>query len=504
MARTTFLLLVALAASAQLCHAQKPGTSCQEFDASMCDGKPDGIFYENIADCGSPFCHTTYVVCYSGAPTVQNCPDETVWSQELSTCINRGDAPGGCPATCGLLNSTMCKDTQDGTLQSNPTDCKYNNQVGTFLYCIDETPIITYCPSDSYWNEDSMSCMLNGETVEIMAPIVPGLVAPAMAPVEVPAMAPEHDDHHDTHLVDDEDVYAPAIAPEVAAEAPATSAVVPDTSAMAPAPSMAEPITPQTFTFGVSAKDLSDLGATDVESVLRNVTGIDVEAMEPSDYKMTLDLAMPSFGYLVDDATKQDLTDSINYLVGNALSEYVATENILVEDISRPVSTASTGMNDDTLSATIVLLPNDGEKQSMTELVSTMPEFETLFAMAVERMTNETAKELGISSEVHEYIQSGGVTVGDYNVEAQVTVTHKMGDKGMDALASAVETGDLAREMSDVMGQQFTAEFVASAPAPAPGTRDIVIDEGNGAAIHGMAGLLTALAGAVVTLAMLL
>lgn len=62
----------------------------------MCEKATDGKFFENPSDCGSPYCHSTYVVCYNGAPTVQHCPEDTVWSQARNVCIERAEAPGSC------------------------------------------------------------------------------------------------------------------------------------------------------------------------------------------------------------------------------------------------------------------------------------------------------------------------------------------------------------------------------------------------------------------------
>lgn len=76
-------------------HTQ--GISCAKFDTLLCVDKADGTFFENNADCGTPFCHQTYVVCYANAPTVQSCPDGTVWGQEALRCVAPVDAPGACP-----------------------------------------------------------------------------------------------------------------------------------------------------------------------------------------------------------------------------------------------------------------------------------------------------------------------------------------------------------------------------------------------------------------------
>lgn len=71
---------------------------------------------------------------------------------------------------CGTLNSTMCKDAEDETIVSNPTDCKDKNVYSTFLYCVGEVPIITKCPNGSIWNETAYTCTTrNGEPVEVRA-----------------------------------------------------------------------------------------------------------------------------------------------------------------------------------------------------------------------------------------------------------------------------------------------------------------------------------------------
>lgn len=103
------------------------GTSCAEFNSTVCVDSPDGTLWEDIsswyvyfecwvsdamrarsdalttlcsplfAHSDTPFCHSTYIVCTNGLPTQFTCPNETVWSQANKTCINRADGPGKCP-----------------------------------------------------------------------------------------------------------------------------------------------------------------------------------------------------------------------------------------------------------------------------------------------------------------------------------------------------------------------------------------------------------------------
>jgi phosphoribosylformylglycinamidine (FGAM) synthase PurS component len=505
MSRTAFLLLAAFAA-VSVQAASKPGTSCVEFDSSICDKQPDGVFFENIADCGSPFCHTTYVVCYSGAPTVQNCAEDTVWSQEESACINRFEGPGGCPATCGLLNGTICHNKPNGFIRNNPTDCGVRNRQTTYIYCTGHTGIVANCPSDTYFNATSSACVdKDGAAAELTAFRIPGMaMAPASEPTMAPAPAPMDDEDilealapatfdDELYMIeDDEEVETPMIAP---LEAPVF--------APAPAPMVYEPAN---FTVALAAKELLDLEGQEIQAALKDVTGMRVDSAEPSKMAIKLDLAMDDFDYALDDEAKQDISVAVEKLLADALGEYVSADDITVVDVSEPISTASAEMGGtNSVTATVMINPADNERQTIEEVVQALPEFETLFAQALTKLghKNNTAEELGISEDVAEYLHKNSVQLNDHVVEAEVTITHTSGEEGNAKLEQAIQDGTLSKELSEVLGEQVTTEVAVPAPAPAPeGTRDIVIETNSGAAFG--ASMAAALAGAFVTMAMLL
>lgn len=476
------LALAVLAAVVACAHGQAittatPGISCATFDTLMCVDKADGTFFENNADCGTPFCHQTYVVCYGNAPTVQSCPDGTVWSQESVTCVSPIDAPGACPEVCGQLDTSLCVAAPDGTVLSNPVDCKVDGKATTFLYCVNEIPVATICAEGTFFDEGLVACVgEDGGLVAVNKPTIPGYTEEVVEPVE--------------------DVQAPAPAPAAVDEAPE------------------EPKFPsRDYTLALSGKEVTELSTSDIEDVFSKAAGFKVDAAEPTDYEATVVLKMPNFVYVLNDETRAEITEAMPYLVAEALSDYdIGTEEVTVEDISGSISTASakeTGEGQ-TVYTTISVSPAAEEKQAIMDLVAALPQFDTLFSEAVARIANSSKH---VSSDLAAYLAEQQVTASDYNVGAEVTVSHTEGKEGASKLEKAVAKGKVAKQLSAVLGEQvITAEAVEEKikefvedmdDEEAAMDKELVVEvEGNAAVAA--TGLLTALAGAAVTLALVL
>lgn len=517
MARFSFKLLAVLAAVV-VAHAAgpaKPGTSCTEFDNDICKDVGDGVFFENPSDCGSPWCHTTYVVCYNGSPTVQSCPDDTVWSQHKSVCINKPDAPGGCPAMCGLLNGTMCTGVADGVLKTNPTDCEENNRVNSFLYCLGDMPIVTECPADAYWNQTALQCYKAGNMVAIVAPKVPGykaviakleeVVAPAPAPVEAvieAAPAPNVSEPIEEVV----EAPAPVEAVPTGCSGPGCDDEIAETTetAYAPAPGPSVSYDPMNFTFSVTGKEILELSESEVEDAWLNATGMTVDAAAAANnHKLTMMVGLADFEYMLDDEIKQELNDALRYLTVETLKSHdITTDDVVVENIEGAISTASTQLaQGEDVTATIVVTPNYEEQAQFQELVAAMP---VTYDRSVLMLTNSTANSLSLSPEVADYLREHTPVVTDWMATQDVTITHTMGEEAQKKIEMAVEEGVLAKELSNVLGESVMIEKAeAQIAAEEEGTREIVIEsEDNAAASCG--GLATALAGALVTLALVL
>lgn len=477
------LLLVAFVAL-QAVQAKTRGLSCVEFDSMVCKGQEVGAMFDNIADCGAPFCHTTYVVCEANdSPAVVNCLNDTVWDMSAMACIKRIDAPGGCPATCGLLNATMCGDMVDGTRLLNPTDCEVAG-ISTYIYCQDKLPIISYCPKGTKFENSTKDCVDgSGIAVKALPPNPPREiimeVAPAPAPAQL-ALAPEpmHDMMHDKpHKTKEE------IEQEMAA---------------APAPSW-EPVQWSNVSFMIQGKDLVDLTPSVVESALKNVTGkpSNVHSIQ---YEVMEQVTLSDLDFTVDDAAKTDLEAGLSKLFGEIYPGY-AVEVDLLDDGTVSTASIEEGSN---VQATIKLIPSDNEYPD--ELVNSIKDkeaFKVVLAQALEAHGNETAAHLGVSPEMAAYLQREAISLDDYTVGAVVVVEQPGGAKGEEAIMTALENGSLTGALATELGQSTNDVKVEEHTAEEDGTRDITIPTDNAAFAAG-ARAATVLAGAAAVLALLL